>query len=357
MKGLTKRISKKAAIGAAVIGGMPLAIALSALLTEYKPKNIESLSIFRSEGRPALNMGQEIDLLSWNLQYCAGRRLNFFYDGGDSVHADSEDVIKTMDDMVDVINKVNPDIALIQEIDRNAKRTQYIDQLRHFVDGIDRLNWTAAPYHRSPFVPSPINNPLGRVDLNLALFSKFRMTQAHRRQLPLLKESRIRQIFNLKRAIVDAEIPIKGHNMPLVVGVTHLSAFSYGDGTLSGQIEALDKWMSTKPANQPWILAGDFNLLPPGDSPKRLGESAKLYAEKDNPLSTIIPKYKTAFQNQLAPENRTYLPFGAEKPDRKIDYIFYGGPIKLVDSKVLLEQSPHSDHLPLWAKFKLGAMD
>jgi len=353
MKNISRRISKRAISGAAIIGGMPLAVLRGAFVTEYKPENIETSPIFSVPDAPRLVMGQEISILSWNLQYCAGRKHRFFYDGGGVVNGNPDEVAKTMSDIISTIKSLNPDISLLQEVDRNAKRTQHIDQLREIVDSMGRVNWSATPYHRSPFVPSPLSNPLGRVDLNLAVISKYQMTDALRRQLALLNEPRLRQIFNLKRAILDASIPIEGHAKPLIVGVTHLSAFSFGDGTLQKQVDQLDEWMASHPPDQPWILAGDLNLLPPGDTPQRLEKNSDLYADSENPISTLIPKYNTAFIDQLDAANRTYLPFGNERPDRKIDYLFFGGPLKRIESKVLIENSDLSDHLPVWVKLKL----
>ena len=84
-----------------------------------------------------------------------------------------------------------------------------------------------------------------------------------------------------------------------------------------------------------------------------MGDDASLYADAKNPIVTLTQKYKYAFSNVLSSEARTYLPFGANEPDRKIDYIFYGGPIEIDSAEVLREASPISDHLPLEINFRL----
>ena len=98
---------------------------------------------------------------------------------------------------------------------------------------------------------------------------------------------------------------------------------------------------------------GDFNLLPPGDPASRLGKDAELYADAENPIEKLTQKYKHAFPELLSSSARTYLPFGAGEPDRKIDYIFYGGPIEIQSATVLREASAISDHLPLEISFRL----
>ena len=132
-----------------------------------------------------------------------------------------------------------------------------------------------------------------------------------------------------------------------------MSAFSGGDGTLNKQITQIEAWIESIPDGQPWILAGDFNLLPPGDTASRLGKDAELYADAENPIERLTQKYKHAFPDLLSPSARTYLPFGAGEPDRKIDYVFYGGPIEIQSATVLREASAISDHLPLEISFRL----
>jgi endonuclease/exonuclease/phosphatase family metal-dependent hydrolase len=165
--------------------------------------------------------------------------------------------------------------------------------------------------------------------------------------LALLDEPRLFQALNLKRALLTAEIPVEGLEKPLAVAVTHLSAFSFGDGTHPKQVEALAAWMASHPPDQPWILAGDMNLLPPGDDRNRLTTERELYADEPNPINQLIPRFTEVFSDQLSPANRTYLPFGAAEPDRKIDYIFYGGPLEIRSAQVLREHSAISDHLPI----------
>ena len=137
----------------------------------------------------------------------------------------------------------------------------------------------------------------------------------------------------------------------LYIAQTHLSAFSYGDGTLKKQIGEIIAWIDTIPSGEPWLLAGDFNMLPPADDPSRLQEG-HLYADTDPPIDLLVPKFKTLFKDLLAEESRTYFPFGAEAPDRKIDYVFYGGPLEVLEQRVI--QRTESDHLPIVGEFKIS---
>ncbi len=341
------------AILAALLALVAVLVGL-ALATEYRPAPEEPAEADCERDGAPLRAGQPFTVLSWNLQYAGSRKHHFFYDGGRAVSVPEADVRATLDAIGAVLEEVGPDLALLQEVDRNSRRTHFIDELPPLVQAAGAACWAAAPYHRSPYVPAPSHEPMGRVDLELALLSRAPMRHAVRHQLPLLDEPWYRKVFNLKRAVLTAEVPVEGLDQPLAVAVTHLSAFSHGDGTLSRQVDALDAWIAARPPGQPWILAGDMNMLPPGDDPKRLSAESDLYADADNPIERLFARYSEVFSDQLDPANRTYLPFGAAEPDRKIDYIFHGGPIRVVEARVMREHADISDHLPLVARFAVG---
>ena len=325
---------------------VPLVLITSALLTEFKPQPIQKNIITKSFDIKPLQKGTPFTLFNWNIQYAGSRRHHFFYDGGSAVRVPENDVRESILSIKEEISKIDPDIILLQEVDRDSHRTHRIDQLREIVSGVLGLSWTSTPYHKASFVPAPFGNPLGRVELHEAILSKFEIATSQRIQLSLLNEPRWRQMFNLKRAILATTIPIQHQNMHLHVATTHLSAFSFGDGTLDKQVDKLLNWIQSLPPNAPWILAGDFNLLPPTDDPNRLEDGEKYYQGNSNPLQKLSQKYK----NAITSENYTYQPFG-QKPDRKIDYVFYGGPISMIESSVI--SSDTSDHLPMCVKFVL----
>ncbi|RME21527.1 MAG: hypothetical protein D6798_17915 [Deltaproteobacteria bacterium] len=337
-----------------VLGALVVAIVAWALATEYRPDPVEPVPVECDIEGEALQAGTPFTVLSWNLQYSASRKHRFFYDGGDVVHVPQADVDATVRAISQVLREQAPDIALLQEVDRDSTRTGRIDQLPAFRIAAEAACSAAAPYHKSPFVPAPAGNPLGRVDMELAVLTRGPMTAAHRIQLPLLDEPFYRKVFNLKRAILTAEIPVKGWGSPLAVANTHLSAFSHGDGTLSRQVDKLIEWIQARPEGQPWILAGDMNMLPPGFDKSTLSTERDLYADADNPIERLLPLGTEVLGDQLAPGNRTYLPYGARQPDRKIDYMLVGGPIHVINARVLHQHDDISDHLPIVARLVIG---
>ena len=72
-------------------------------------------------------------------------------------------------------------------------------------------------------------------------------------------------MFNLKRAVMDVRMPIKGGGEYAVLN-THLSAFAFNDGTPEREIAMLIEHTRMLDRDKiDWLLAGDFNQLPPGE--------------------------------------------------------------------------------------------
>lgn len=353
-------MKRRILIVAAVVIGLPVlaigGLAAFMLATAHDPAPVEAVTVDKADGAPApLKAGQPFTLVSWNIQFGAGKTEPFFYEHGDRVHATRAELDTSLPALAAATTEMKPDILLLQELDRDSKRTLNIDQYPQHMQAGGFTAGASTPYHRVAFVPMPPGNPLGQVDMHLAVLARSPISKAERIQLALLKENPLWQAGNLKRALLWAELPVEGHDQPLAVAVTHLSAFSRGDGTLDAQIDRLVQWIEARPEGQPWVLAGDFNLLPPGFDKSALSpEKAELYADETNPIEKMLPEYRTIIEDHLAPANATYVAVGETKGDRKIDYVFVGGPIEVIEAGVVEKYHALSDHLPLRATLRIG---
>lgn len=319
----------------------------------FHPAAVQSAPITCDDGAPELPRGKRLRMLVWNVQYAAGRDSHFFYDGGDAVSVSPDTVTASLDAIADVIERIDPDIVVLQEVDRASRRTGRIDELTELLDRVPYACWADTPYHKAPYVPHPPHEHLGKVDMRLAVLSKYRIEGGTRVDLPRLDESWLRQQFNLKRALLHVELPIAGGGQ-LTVFDAHLSAFSKGDGTLPRQLDAIGEHIDA--AGDAWILGADLNSLPPGDDPSRLTVHADLYTPT-SPLTGWFDRYTPAVPlDELLtdPEPfRTWLPHGAGEPDRAIDYVFHGSDVEMHSYSVLQDAHEISDHLPLMFDFAI----
>lgn len=326
------------------IGALGVA-ALSARLAWYVPGPEERAPVACPEDAPLVRRGEPLKVLVWNVQYAASREYNFFYDGGPTVSVTEDDVLRTVEGIAAAIRAENPDIVLLQEVDRGSRRTAWIDEHALLREKLGLSCHTAAPYHKVPYVPSPSHEHLGAVDMNLSVFSRFKIDRATRFQLPLLQEPLYRRIFNLRRAMIDVRLPIEGGG-ELALFDTHLSAFSRGDGTLERQVAMLRAHAESAEAQgTPWILAGDLNMLPPDDDPTRVSSEVEAYGSP-SPVIPLYEQFRTPFPRGDVDALRTYVPWGSTVPDRTIDYVFHGAQVEASGLRVLRDTYPLSDHLP-----------
>lgn len=329
--------------------------------TTFHPEPVETLPTPCTGAPPSLEPGQTVRVLSWNVQFMAGKGYYFFFEGGPDVRPESADIEKTLDAVAEIITRENPDIVLLQEVDVNAKRTDYRDQVQNLLDRLPDAYpcRSSAYYWKAAFVPHP--KIMGAVGMKLVTLSKYRIDAATRYRLPLIPENALRQQFNLKRAVLQTDLPIEGGGIFAVLN-THLSAFAQGTDTLERQVLVIKQIMDRLSQNGiPWIAGGDFNLLPPGPAYSRLpGEEKADY----RPQSEIIPLFNAYHAVPSLDEangdhyERWYTHFpndpAIKKPDKTIDYIFYGNSVKLRGHHVRhADTLAISDHLPVVAEFTI----
>jgi endonuclease/exonuclease/phosphatase family metal-dependent hydrolase len=329
----------------------------------FNPAAIQPEKVFGTGSEPLLEPGQKVKIMSWNVQYMAGKNYVFFYDlldgSGPDRRPSAEDITSTLKDVARVIRRENPDIVMLQEVDDNARRTDYEDQLARLLELLpaDYKFHASAFYWQSSFVPHP--KIMGKVGLKLSILSKFNIAKAVRHQLPLRKISALRQLFDLKRAVLEARLPIKNGNDFIVMN-THLSAFAQGEDTMQRQVEHLKILMDqyTKDG-QSWILGGDFNLLPPGKTYQRLPDHQKKYYQEKTELEILTSAYRSVPSLKEIDGNfpeKWYTFFSNDpkitEPDRAIDFIFYADRLQSEKHRVIRNNTLHiSDHMPIVAEF------
>jgi len=316
----------------------------------HTPAPVEPAPLHCAPDTPSAQVNAPLRVLVWNIQYGASTKHHFFYDGGEAVRVPASDVDWTLDQIVQVVSELDPDIVLWQEIDRNSARTGYVDQLPILVERLGHPCFASATYHRVPYVPTPDHEHLGRVDMQLAVSGKVRLDQARRHQLAMLVEPWWRRMFNLKRAALEVRAPVEG-GAPLTLINTHLSAFSRGDGTLPRQLAEIEAIAhQARDRGEAVLLAGDLNSLSPGDDPSRLPEEDReLYSDPDEPLgrlyASLTPTVSLEAIRRDPARYYTYVPFGG-RPDRMIDHAFVAGPVRASGHRVWQERTDISDHLP-----------
>ncbi len=347
-----------------LVGGIALIVAVLAVAVwtlTFHPEAVQPAPVVCTGHPQPLTPAQTVKILSWNVQYMAGKGYWFFYEGGTDTTPTKAHIRQTLDQAARVIKAEDPDIVLLQEIDEAARRTHYTDQLKLLQKYLDERYpcRTEAFYWKSGFVPHP--DIWGPVGMKLVILSKYRISKATRHQLPLIPENWVSRQFNLKRTLLAARIPYK--DTEIVVMNTHLSAFAQGTDTMERQVAAVKSILTSHTqAGRPWVAGGDFNLLPPGNAYSELTEQQKSAYRPQTEIKPLIEAFHVIPDpKDLSGPNRgnwfTHFPNDPDikAPNKTIDYIFYADSLKRKSAHVRQANTLRiSDHLPVVAEFTLS---
>lgn len=310
---------------------------------------------------PLWSGSRPLKVMSFNVQFMAGKEYVFYYDQGqgNDRRPTKKSVYQTLDKVAERIRAINPDLVLLQEVNgSDDSRTHYIDQLVELQQRLGELAYpcqTSAYYWKAGFVPHP--KIMGSVAMKLVTLSRYAITTARRHQLPLMENDPITQHFYFQRAVLEVRLK-SAQGGDIAVMNTHFDAWGEGSGLMQRQVDmvmAIIENLESK--NTPWILAGDFNMLPPDGN--RQWQRLQNQYDENSPLQSIYDRYGAVpllndLQKSDAYKWYTHFPNDPQVagPDRTIDYLFYD-PVKwrLISAFVDQQHSLDiSDHLPVVAE-------
>lgn len=351
-----------------VIAALLVGVSLAAWLTTYHPDDREPAAVTCTGDAPLVRPGQKLKVLNWNVQFMAGKNYVFYYDVMDGEGPDDrpthEDIETTLEGVARVIRDEDPDIILLQEIDQGAGRTDHEDQIARLLEKLGPAYrcQTSAFYWKASYVPHP--RVRGAVGMKLATLSKYRLGSAVRHQLPEMPNDFVTRLFYLKRAVLEARLPIEGTERELAVLNTHLDAFAQGSDTMQRQVALVTGLLDElSKAGTSWLIGGDFNLLPPvAGAYERLKDHERTAYLPETELRALFERYpavpgRAETEGPDAAAWFTHFPndprVGA--PDRTIDYIFFSPDLTLGARHVRQHDTRTiSDHFPVVAELTLG---
>lgn len=341
-------------------------LALAGLLSMgHYPDQIQAEPITKLNDAPLLDNKQSVKVLSYNVQFMAGKGYTFWFDLPDGDGPDespSLDAIKkTTAEVANIIIDEDADFVFLQEIDDGAKRTGKKDQLNALLERLPATYayHTSAFYWKSGFVPHP--RILGRTGMKLSILSKHPITNAKRHQLALTPDNVLAKHLGIKRAVLEARVPLQ-NGSELVLLNTHLEAFSKNSDTLQKQVDYIVELLSTFNQQQlPWVIGGDFNLVPPNQF-KTLPPREQFYYRPTSELADLTRQFSSVPSiEDIEKDPANWYTFYSNdpdvtQPDRTLDYLFYS-PLLTCQSKTVRRHDTIniSDHFPIIASFGLEA--
>jgi len=334
-------------------------------LTTYHPADQEPAIVTCPDNTPVLSPGQPVKVLTWNVQFMAGKNHVFFFDvfdgNGPDERPSAQDIGKTLDEVARVIRDEDPDVVLLQEVDDGARRTDYQDQLALLARtlGKEYPCRCSAFYWKAWYVPHP--RIMGAVGMKLSVLSKYRIREATRHRLCPIPSDAFSRQFGFKRAVLDVRMPVRD-GKDFVMLDTHLDAFAQGTDTMQRQVTQVKAILDglTRDGTQ-WIIGGDFNLLPPGRAYAALPRRQQVYFNESTEISTLFEAFQAvpSLEETNGPDlSRWFTHFpndpSVKAPDRTIDYLFMPKSLSLIEHHVRQQDTLRiSDHFPVVATFKI----
>jgi endonuclease/exonuclease/phosphatase family metal-dependent hydrolase len=343
-----------------IIAGGVILIALSIgflTLTEYRPNAVEAVSVSGSAAR-APKPGDALSAVSFNIGYCGlPAEVDFFMDGGKMSRVGSKNVVER--DLAEVIEAMmveGADLTLLQEVDRDSKRSYHVDEASTLADSLGGQAMFA-PNFLCPFVPIPLTDPIGKVDSGVMTLSTLTVSESSRRSLPSPFTWPV-STCNLKRCLLTTRIPVDGAGKELVVVNLHLEAYDDGAGK-AAQTKVLVDFLTEEYAKGNYVVAGgDFNQWLPGvDLAKYPVKVAGAYMP-GTIEKAILPDGWTFAVDDSTPTCRSNdKPYDASNPDNQyyaIDGFILSPNVKLTSVKTLPLGFQFSDHNPVKIQFELS---
>ncbi|MDZ7717712.1 MAG: endonuclease/exonuclease/phosphatase family protein [Balneolaceae bacterium] len=222
-------------------------------------------------------------------------------------HGEGIDGKTDLNRIASVINKENPDILLLQEVDVNLERSQKIDIPTYLSDK------TALSYSVFGKNIDIENGAYGNATL-----SRFPISTSENFQFE--------KIGPEQRGILATEISIDGNN--LLVLNTHLD-HTEGDSERFLYAEKAQNEILPLYGADTVLFGGDFNDIP----------TSRMYQK-------LLEEFKDAW---VVSGNKNGYTIPANDPSKRIDYIFFKGDIK--PDSTWIPKTEASDHLPVVSDF------
>ena len=313
----------------------PLATFFLASIFMFKPAELPEMC----HSKP-LPVGKPIKVMTYNIQFALGKYTRFWeYNPHDM--PSQKQVEATLQDIRRVIAEQDPDIVFLQEASRYSVISHYIDQISGIREELGEGYCQKSQYYwNNAFVPTP--NMFGPMDYSLVIFSRYSIENLNVTYLPE-DWTMPRALFSPKRILLETELLVEDMSKVSLLN-THLEAHDKTGELRMAQAQAIAGRLRELQRDKiPFILAGDFNLIPPGVR-EALPENQKA---RFSPLMTMDMFYRNpkvsvtpSLQQVNGHERQKWTTAYDEnlyKLDLVLDYLIHSSSFELVESCVLQE--------------------
>ena len=304
-------------------------------------------------------VGQEYTAITYNIGFGAYTpEFSFFMDGGESSWAKSKDsVCATVSGASVLMQQQNPDFMFVQEIDIDGTRSYHVNENEIIRKFFSSYYETEAVNYDSPFLFYPFTEPHGKNKSEMAVLSRFPITEGIRRSLPI--SDTVTKILDYDRCYSVSRVPVENGKEICLYNV-HLSAYGMDESVREGQVGMLREDMERELEKGNYIICGgDFN------HDLKAKDSARITMEWAQPLPRTRLAEGVHFpMDDLDPEvlaNMHDSGRNTDQPYREgetltvtLDGFIVSDNVKVTSYEVLNTGYQYADHEPVVMKFVLA---
>jgi endonuclease/exonuclease/phosphatase family metal-dependent hydrolase len=327
------------------------------VITKYEPDPVEVVEITKPQtgvSNPNALSDSSFSFLIWNVGYGGlGKEVDFFYDGGKMVTSPKEHVLKNNEGIKRFLfEQKDVDFIMLQEADRNSKRSWKIDQAEAFAKILPEHNYAFTANYDVKYLPFPFTDPMGKVYGGLQTFSKYSPVETKRIALPGITDFP-RKIFYLERCLLMQRYKLSTAKDLIVIN-THFEA--YDDGSIKKQQMALTKKILEEEyaKGNYVVVGGDWNIAPPTFNVhkwEKEPEDEMLYLKNND--KNYIPGWNYVYDSSTATNRKNKFSFSEKTFTTVIDYYFTSPNIEIEEVNGFDMGFAFSDHQPVRMKIKL----
>ncbi len=342
-----------------------IAYVLYVFLTYKRIEDNQNLHITHKGNvlQESMSLSKEYSVLTYNIGFGAySSDYSFFMDGGKYSRAyNKQAVYDNVTGSIKAIEKQNTDFVLLQEVDLRSTRSYKVEENKMIMDAFNNYASTFALNYDSAYLMYPFLKPHGKSKSGMSIISKYQLTEAVRRSLPI--DTSVYKLIDLDRCYTKSRIKVEDGTSLCLYNV-HLSAYTKDISIVQNQIHMLmEDIKSEYDAGNYIVCGGDFNQDLLGNSPALFGTPeiednwAKPFPTELLPsgISVAYDLLTAEAKGKLTPTCRNAdIPYNPKNSFvTTVDGFIISDNVKLMHIKTIDNGFLYSDHNPVQLDFRL----
>jgi Endonuclease/Exonuclease/phosphatase family. len=239
-------------------------------LQYYRIPDVTLIETAKGGVSAPLEVGKTYTALTYNIGFGAyDDEYSFFMDTGVMADGtpvqgkygkarDKKSVERNTQGAVDQIVDLNPDFALIQEVDEKSDRAFRVNQKKALIEAFPSFSSAFAINFHSAWLAYPFTDPHGKTKAGLLTLSRNNIERSVRMSYPV-DGSFPSRFFDLDRCFDANYIPVENGKYLVLVN-SHMSAYDEGGLIRKQQLKKLNAFMEEEYLKGNYVIVGgDFN--------------------------------------------------------------------------------------------------